>query len=143
MERKHLKRWLIAVALLYLVFPRDLVPDFVGRGLGLLDDLLVIAGLSYFYRTRLPQFTADAKNESKRSSEKGPGAEPGRSRPAFDPYAILGIPPAASQETIRRAYRKRMGEYHPDKVAHLGEDLQKLAHEKVLEIQKAYRQLES
>jgi DnaJ like chaperone protein len=34
-----------------------------------------------------------------------------------------------------------MKEYHPDKVAHLGEELQELAHRKVLEIQKAYQQL--
>ena len=32
-------------------------------------------------------------------------------------------------------------EYHPDKVAHLGEELQELAHRKALEIQQAYRQL--
>jgi len=31
--------------------------------------------------------------------------------------------------------------YHPDKVAHLGEELQKLAHEKSQEIQRAYQQL--
>ena len=34
-----------------------------------------------------------------------------------------------------------MSEYHPDKVAHLGEELQELAHRKALEIQEAYRQL--
>jgi len=30
-----------------------------------------------------------------------------------------------------------MAEYHPDKVAHLGKELQELAHQKVLEIQRA------
>jgi preprotein translocase subunit Sec63 len=35
----------------------------------------------------------------------------------------------------------RMKEYHPDKVAHLGDELQVLAHEKSQEIQRAYRQL--
>jgi DnaJ-domain-containing protein 1 len=34
-----------------------------------------------------------------------------------------------------------MREYHPDKVAHLGEALQKVAHEKSQEIQQAYRAL--
>jgi DnaJ-domain-containing protein 1 len=34
-----------------------------------------------------------------------------------------------------------MTEYHPDKVAHLGEELQELAHQKVLQIQRAYHQL--
>jgi DnaJ-domain-containing protein 1 len=34
-----------------------------------------------------------------------------------------------------------MHEYHPDKVAHLGKELQQLAHRKALEIQQAYQQL--
>jgi DnaJ like chaperone protein len=34
-----------------------------------------------------------------------------------------------------------MHEYHPDKVAHLGEELQKVAHRKAVEIQQAYEQL--
>jgi DnaJ-domain-containing protein 1 len=35
-----------------------------------------------------------------------------------------------------------MKEYHPDKVAHLGEELQNLALEKSRDIQRAYRQLQ-
>ena len=58
-----------------------------------------------------------------------------------DPYAALGVPRSASQEAIQTAYRARMNEYHPDKVAHLGEELQQLAHRKALEIQRAYEQL--
>ena len=34
-----------------------------------------------------------------------------------------------------------MKQYHPDKVAHLGEALQKLALERSQEIQRAYQQL--
>ena len=47
-DPRNLKKWLIAIAVLYLVFPRDLVFDFLGRGLGLIDDLLVIARLVWF-----------------------------------------------------------------------------------------------
>jgi Flp pilus assembly protein TadD len=65
----------------------------------------------------------------------------GGSEPAFDPYEVLGIPASASAEAIQSAYKARMKEYHPDKVAHLGEELQELAHRKALEIQQAYRQL--
>ena len=49
----RLKRWLIAAAILYLLLPRDLIPDFLGRGLGLVDDVAVIAGLVWLYRSRL------------------------------------------------------------------------------------------
>lgn len=54
---------------------------------------------------------------------------------------MLGVERSASADEIRAAYRARMQEYHPDKVAHLGEELQKLAHRKAQEIQHAYEQL--
>ncbi len=141
MEPKHLKYWLILVALLYLLFPRDLIPDFFGKGLGLIDDLSLMAGLTYFYRKYRRDFAARTAGESAQARGETHRKKAMQSDRAFDPYQILSIPRSSSQETIRSAYRSRMKEYHPDKVAHLGEELQKLAHRKVLEIQKAYQQL--
>jgi uncharacterized membrane protein YkvA (DUF1232 family) len=143
MEPKNLKRWLILIAILYLVFPRDLIPDFLGRGLGWIDDLLVMALLVYFYRRSLREYAAPATHRSRRQNQRermhrGQAQAP---EDSFDPHDVLGIPASASQETIQTAYRARMQEYHPDKVAHLGEELQKLAHRKTLEIQRAYQQL--
>jgi uncharacterized membrane protein YkvA (DUF1232 family) len=48
MNPSTLKKWLIAIAVLYLVFPRDLIPDFLGRGLGLIDDVSLSALLAAF-----------------------------------------------------------------------------------------------
>ncbi len=141
MQPKHLKNWLIIVALLYLLFPRDLIPDFFGRGLGLIDDLSLMAALTYFYRKRLRDLSAATAGEPAQGGGETHREQAKQSESAFDPYQILSIPTSSSQETIRSAYRSRMTEYHPDKVAHLGEDLQNLAHRKVLEIQKAYQQL--
>jgi hypothetical protein len=31
-----------------------------------------------------------------------------------DPYAVLGVPPNASQEQVRRAYHRLAKRYHPD-----------------------------
>ena len=31
-----------------------------------------------------------------------------------DPYSVLGITPSADDETIKKAYRKKCKEYHPD-----------------------------
>ena len=140
-EPKPLKYLLIIIALLYLLFPRDLIPDFFGRGLGLIDDLLLIAALSYFYRKRLRDLADRTAGESAQAGGETHRKKAIQSDRAFDPYQILGIPTSSSQETIRNAYRSRMTEYHPDKVTHLGSELQELAHRKALEIQKAYQQL--
>jgi DnaJ-domain-containing protein 1 len=39
----------------------------------------------------------------------------------------LGVHANATSQEIKQAYRKRMQEYHPDKVAHLGPKLRELA----------------
>jgi DnaJ-domain-containing protein 1 len=70
-----------------------------------------------------------------------PRSHVGRTRPvdraASDPHAVLGVPPGASGEQIAEAYRERMKEYHPDRVASLGPELRELAHRKTVEIQRA------
>ncbi len=109
----------------------------------LLVALLLIGLLTYFYRKHLRQHSA---REAPENGTRDWGEPSGRAQAAasgrpFDPYKVLGIALSASRETIQAAYKARMKEYHPDKVAHLGEDLQKLAHRKALEIQQAYQQL--
>ena len=143
MHPRNLKKWLIIIAVLYLVFPRDLIPDFLGRGLGLIDDLSLIALLTYFYRNRLREYAARATQESegRDERERSSSAHAEAPKSSVDPYQILGIDSSASGEEIRTAYKARMHEYHPDKVAHLGEELQKVAHRKAVEIQQAYEQL--
>lgn len=53
-------------------------------------------------------------------------------------YRILGITPDATDEEVRKAYRRMAIQYHPDKVATLGEDVQKAAEEKFKAISQAY-----
>jgi DnaJ-domain-containing protein 1 len=61
----------------------------------------------------------------------------GRPEPAdgWDPHAVLGVPRGASREAITHAYREQLKGYHPDRVADLGPELQRLAHEKTIAIQ--------
>lgn len=65
----------------------------------------------------------------------------GGPRPLPDPYRILGVEPGATAEELREAYHRELSKYHPDKVAHLGEDLKELARARTSDIIEAYRQL--
>lgn len=56
-------------------------------------------------------------------------------------YRILEVSTSASNEEIKKAYRKMATKYHPDKVAHLGEDLRVLAEEKFKAVNAAYQTL--
>lgn len=53
-------------------------------------------------------------------------------------YEVLEIPSSASNEEVKKAYRRMAMKYHPDKVAQLGDDVQKAAGEKFKKVQQAY-----
>lgn len=56
-------------------------------------------------------------------------------------YTILEITPDASDDEIKKAYRKMAVKYHPDKVSHLGVDVAKAAKEKFQKLSTAYNQI--
>ncbi len=56
-------------------------------------------------------------------------------------YQILEITSTATNEEVKKAYRKMAIENHPDKVGHLGEDIRKAAEEKFTQINVAYEKI--
>ena len=56
-------------------------------------------------------------------------------------YDILEITPDATNEEVKKAYRRLAIEYHPDKVTHLGEDIHKSATEKFQTLSAAYEEI--
>ncbi len=57
-----------------------------------------------------------------------------------DAYKILGVSSSDDEKTIKRAYRKRMAEHHPDKLVSKGlpEQAMEIAKKKAQDIQSAY-----
>jgi len=56
-------------------------------------------------------------------------------------YEVLGVPSVASQLEIKKAYRERAAEWHPDKKSHLDEAARKNAEEMFKVISEAYEVL--
>jgi DnaJ like chaperone protein len=53
-------------------------------------------------------------------------------------YKVLGLDPNATDDEVKKAYRKMAIKFHPDKVAQMGEEYQKGAKEKFQKIQDSY-----
>ena len=56
-----------------------------------------------------------------------------------DPYEVLGVPRGASDEEIKKAYRRLSRKYHPD--ANVGNPNKDEAEEKFKEVQQAYKSI--
>jgi DnaJ-domain-containing protein 1 len=68
------------------------------------------------------------------------GSEPA---PAKDPYTLLGITPGMPRGEAKKAFRAMVALYHPDKVAHLAPEFQKLAEERTRELLAAWDEVEA
>lgn len=127
--------------MVYLLSPYDLIPGM--HGLGWIDDILVLF-LLYRYLKKFKQRIPGQPPPFDQQHQEPPHNKTNASSSTTSrktPYEILGVSPNASQGEIKSAYRELAGQYHPDKVSHLGEEFQKLAHRRFQEIQEAYDQL--
>lgn len=62
-------------------------------------------------------------------------------RDATSDYRILEVEPNASDEDVKKAYRRMAVKYHPDKVEGMGQDVKKSAEEKFKQLQEAYENI--
>ena len=56
-------------------------------------------------------------------------------------YKILEVDKNASNEEIKKSYRKLVMKYHPDKLQGVSDDIVRLANEKFLTIQRGYEKI--
>lgn len=138
---------ILGFAVLYILSAIDFIPDVLPI-FGRLDDLAIAIGLVWFFTSWLPKnrhriywFKSQSRNEPRSADGERSERAAADSMPEFDPFKILNVSRGASVEEIKHAYREMLSKYHPDKVAHLGEEFQQMAHGKVIEITKAYEML--
>jgi|GEM_PF-3049459 len=58
--------------------------------------------------------------------------------PTPDPWAVLNLSRTSTRDECQTAFRQMIAQYHPDKVAHLGPELQTVAAQKTRDILHAY-----
>lgn len=58
-------------------------------------------------------------------------------------YKILEIERSATNDEVKKAYRRMAMKYHPDKVSTLGEDIRKAADEKFRKVNEAYNKIKA
>lgn len=146
---------LVGVAVLaWLAAPRSFLADALGLpdeagSIAFVGEAVVLAiGLWWLRRAGdppavvLPESAAErrharAERDRRRAAESAQEAW----EPSWDPHRVLGLDRTATLEEITRAYREKMKLYDPERVASLREDMQRLARERVQEIQRAYDEL--
>lgn len=122
--------FLIIILIIYIISPLDLHP------FGF-DDLIALGFLIYFWRkikNLKSQKNYSSKGKSKDNIRNGHDGQMGLE----EAYRLLNVSPDASWSDVQRAYKEKMAKSHPDKVAHLGKELQDKAKELTVEINKAY-----
>lgn len=91
------------------------------------------------YRAAVAMITA-ARDFFSRHGPRGAGAAPPGPEVVNRDYTVLGIEPGATDDEVKRAYRRLMNQHHPDKLVSKGmpEEMLQVATERTREIRAAY-----
>ena len=72
------------------------------------------------------------------------GTSPGETVSIVEDYKLLGLSEGATSEEVKRAYRRKMSQYHPDKLVAKGlpEEMMDIATEKTKQFRAAYDRIQ-
>ncbi len=128
---KKLIFYLILIFLvIYIISPLDFLPHFI-------DDLFAFGLLWYMWRRRLRQGRQWSRYYSNTQSQESKRSGTGGDLDLGEACRLLGVNPNTSLDEIQKAYKEKVAKSHPDKVAHLSEELQMKAKELTLQLNKA------
>ncbi len=121
---------LLIILIIYIISPWDIHPHFF-------DDLGAFGLLYYLWRKYKKYKRAGSYYNSKTQSQENKKKEPYVDLGLEEAYGLLGVNPDASWEEVQKAYKEKIAKSHPDKVAHLSEELQNKAKELTLQLNKS------
>jgi len=111
----------------------------------LIGVIILCAGLGYalmnFFLSgpSRPRSEDDPLGIGTRRQREPPPSQPPPRADASEPwYDILGVAPDATLEQIKRGYRQKISQYHPDKVANSADEIRQLAESRSKQINRAY-----
>ncbi|MEO8630310.1 MAG: J domain-containing protein [Betaproteobacteria bacterium] len=101
------------------------------------EIVVTLGGLYFGYWVVLKVFASkDRPAANSRDDLSGEKRQSEKTQPLW--HEILNVPSTASTGEIRQSYRTLVSQYHPDKVATLGDELKTVAERKSKEINLAY-----
>ena len=112
----------------------------------LIGVIILCAGLGYALMNYFLSGPPTPRSEddplgigSRRQQEPPPPPRQPAAASASEPwYETLGVTPDATLEQIKRAYRQKISQYHPDKVANSADEIRQLAEVRSKQINAAY-----
>lgn len=113
-----------------ITYPEQTVLRSISNGLGInaRDYLSIMAR----------HITSGFGGGSSRSQSSSSGFSPKK-----DPYKVLGLDRNATDDEIKKAYRRLAMKYHPDKVEGMGDEVKRNAETQFREINEAYEQIKA
>lgn len=115
---------------------------------GVLQDversaLLHICAKLGFSRTQFEQLVAMVQAQQQFAGGAGRGGAAPKTASIEDAYAVLGVERSASDDEVKKAYRRLISQHHPDKLVAKGlpEEMMEVAKRKTQEIRAAYERI--